>query len=87
MKTMVKSDGNGSYVVDRKLWGFLMLVVTILAGLVVYGGQNAITNLETIRDTVSRNQAYDEQQEARIFILEKQLDRIEAKLDQALSRK
>ena len=40
MKTMVKSDGNGAYIVDKKLWGVMMAVLTILAGLVVWGGQD-----------------------------------------------
>lgn len=43
VKTMVKSDGNGAYIVDKKLWAVVMAVMTILAGLVVWGGQQADT--------------------------------------------
>lgn len=37
---MVKSDGNGAMIVDKKLWVLMMSALTVLLGLVVWGGQS-----------------------------------------------
>ena len=83
---MVRSDGNGSYIVDKNLWKAAIAIISLLIGLVAYGGGKTLDDLKDVSVAVSKNQAYDEAQEARIFILEKQLDRIEEKLDKALQK-
>ena len=37
---MVKSDGNGAMIVDKKLWALVLAALTVLLGLVVWGGQS-----------------------------------------------
>lgn len=83
---MVKSDGNGAYIVDKNLWKAAIAIISLLIGLAAYGGGKTIDDIRDVQVAVSKNQAYDEAQEARIFILEKQLDRIEDKLDRALQK-
>lgn len=80
MGVMVKSDGNGAYIVDKKLWGIVMTILTILFGLVVWGGQEVVSD---VKESVKANAVQDEQ----IKEMVKRFDRIEAKLDRVLEAK
>jgi len=80
MKIMLKSDNNGAYIVDKKLFWLIGFILTALLSIVSVVGSNALSSIE---DGSKLNAS----QEARIVIIEKQLDRIENKLDKALSVK
>lgn len=84
---MVKSDGNGSVLVDKKLWGLMIAIVVFLAGLVAYGAETALSDIKVIEAEVHANDVGDSRQEAEIGMLREHLTRIEDKLDKALSRK
>ena len=83
---MVRSNNNGSYIVDKKMFWLIGFIMTAMFSLVGVGVSNVVSEIKENRQATSKNIAYDEAQEARIFMLEKQLDRIEAKLDKALSK-
>lgn len=83
-KTMVKSDGNGAYIVDKKLWSVVMAVMTLLFGLVVWGGQQVIGDAKATNAVLMQHNIEAEGWKKRIEFLERRFDRIEEKLDRAL---
>ena len=84
---MVKSDGNGSMIVDKKLFWLMGVIITTLITFLFIGVQSTVSTMNENRASVSENRAYDEGQEKRIITLEKQFDRIEVKLDKLIERK
>jgi len=86
MRVMIKSDGNGAYIVDRKLWGLVMALIVALFGLVAWGAQNTVGAVSDNSNTILANTRIIERNSAKIGLLERQLDRIETKLDKALTK-
>ena len=84
---MVKSDGNGSYIVDKNLWKAAISVIAILLGIAGFFGTTALSDIKEAREAIQADAIAGATREARIGILEKQLDRIEGKLDEALKGK
>ena len=78
---MVRSDGNGSYVVDKNLWKGLIALVLILLSITGLWGQSILTTIDNIGEDLRDNQIKDAGQGEEIRGLTKQLDRIESKLD------
>jgi hypothetical protein len=83
---MVKSDGNGSYIVDKNLWRAALFIITILLGVAGFFGSVALSDLKEAKDAITADAIAGAAREARIEILEKQLDRIEAKIDKLQKR-
>ena len=84
---MVKSDGNGSYIIDKNIWKAAIAIIAILCAVVGYAGQHALGAIDTAKIAIDGNALMDAQQEVRLALLKEQLDRIEAKLDVYAGRK
>lgn len=89
MEPMVKSDNNGSYIIDKNIWRAALGLIAILLGVVAYGGQSVLTdvkeNTAAIQANVVADQAnsiVDAIQSERMGAIKEQLDRIERLVSQ-----
>jgi predicted CDP-diglyceride synthetase/phosphatidate cytidylyltransferase len=78
---VVRSDGNGSMIVDKNLWRAAVAVIAILLSVIGFFGTMAMSDIKEARDAINVDAVAGAMREARIGTLEKQLDRIETKID------
>jgi hypothetical protein len=83
---MVRSDGNGSYVVDKNLWKAMLAIIAILLAITGVWGQSILTTVKDAESAIVESKVLDSAQETKINRLQIQLDRIESKIDAALAK-
>jgi len=86
VKTMVKSDGNGGYIVDKKLWSMVMALIVLLSGVIVWGAESIVTD---VKDNTKSNAVQSEQIKNLIDQRREMLDilsKMNDKLDRALQK-
>lgn len=76
-----KSDGNGSYVVDKRLWAVVLLV--LVGGWTVAGwsAQNLVSRVDAISTLMSEKSITDATQDVEIRVLKETLARMESTLN------
>lgn len=81
MDKMIKSDGNGAYIIHKVIWQAAIGLIALLLGVVAYGGQSILSDVKAAQSAVQANEVVDAIQSERIGAIKEQLDRIERKLD------
>jgi len=77
---MVKSDGNGSMIVDKNLWKFLLWFVALLVAITGAWGTSLIADVNTLENKTQLGEVKDAQQDGRIDRIYDKLETIEALL-------
>lgn len=83
---MVQSNGNGSYIINKRLWQAAVGLILLLLGVVAYGGEAVMDDVTKNREAIQKNEVIDAIQSERIGSIKETLDRMEATINAINSR-
>lgn len=78
---MVRSDGNGAYIVDKWIWKAAISLILILLGITGLWGQSILSTVDGAIKSIHANEIVDARQDEQYRAIMEHLARMEQKID------